>query len=112
MINSNDDDGVLLGNWSGCYGGGASPCSWNGSEDILRQWKESGHHQVKYGQCWVFAGVMTTVLRCLGIPCRPVTNFRSAHDTHGNLLIDQYYSDHGVDRRWTAMTVYGTTMCG
>ncbi|XP_035244655.1 protein-glutamine gamma-glutamyltransferase 2-like [Anguilla anguilla] len=96
MINSNDDRGVLEGNWSNSFWGGVSPSHWNGSVDILRTWKESDYHPVKYGQCWVFGGVMCTVLRCLGIPCRVVTNFLSAHDTHGNLLIDEYYSDHGV----------------
>ncbi|KAJ8259229.1 hypothetical protein COCON_G00182410 [Conger conger] len=97
MINCNDDSGVLQGNWSGCYFSGMSPLHWNGSVDILRTWKESEYRPVKYGQCWVFGGVMCTVLRCLGIPCRPVTNFESAHDTHGNLIIDDYYSDHGVE---------------
>ncbi|KAL8179824.1 UNVERIFIED_CONTAM: hypothetical protein K2H54_073266 [Gekko kuhli] len=60
MVNSNDDSGVLQGNWSGSYRGGQNPSSWTGSVDILRQWKASGYKAVKYGQCWVFAGVLTT----------------------------------------------------
>ncbi|XP_035244646.1 protein-glutamine gamma-glutamyltransferase 2-like [Anguilla anguilla] len=97
MINSNDDRGVLQGNWSIFFWDGVSPMHWNGSVDILRKWKESDYHPVKYGQCWVFGGVMCTVLRCLGIPCRAITNFMSAHDTQGNLLIDEYYSEHGIE---------------
>lgn len=36
-----------------------------------------------------------TVMRVLGIPCRVVTNFNSAHDTNGNLVIEEYYSETG-----------------
>lgn len=35
------------------------------------------------------------VMRVLGIPCRVVTNFNSAHDTNGNLVIEEYYSETG-----------------
>lgn len=34
-------------------------------------------------------------MRVLGIPCRVVTNFNSAHDTNGNLVIEEYYSETG-----------------
>lgn len=60
QVNSNDDNGILQGNWSGNYDGGESPSSWTGSVDILRKWKSSGFRPVRYGQCWVFAGVLTT----------------------------------------------------
>lgn len=60
QVNSNDDNGVLQGNWSGNYAGGESPSSWTGSVDILRKWKSSGFRPVRYGQCWVFAGVLNT----------------------------------------------------
>lgn len=64
QVNSNDDNGVLLGNWSGDYSGGDSPSSWSGSVDILRKWKTSSFKPVRYGQCWVFAGVLTTGMSC------------------------------------------------
>uniref|UniRef100_A0A8C7S2N7 Protein-glutamine gamma-glutamyltransferase 2 n=1 Tax=Oncorhynchus mykiss TaxID=8022 RepID=A0A8C7S2N7_ONCMY len=96
MINANDDGGVLMGRWDGQYDGGVSPTHWNGSVEVLRRWLKYGGNPVKYGQCWVFAAVMCTVLRCLGIPCRVVTNFQSAHDTDKNLTIDDFFSDYGV----------------
>ncbi|XP_063816606.1 protein-glutamine gamma-glutamyltransferase E-like [Pseudophryne corroboree] len=93
MVNSIDDNGIIVGNWSGDYSGGVSPTQWNGSAPILRKWKQSG--PVKYGQCWVYAGVLCTVLRCLGIPARVIINFESAHDTDGNLVVNNYYDENG-----------------
>ncbi|XP_034544593.1 transglutaminase 5, like [Notolabrus celidotus] len=95
MINSEDDRGVLKGKWSGEFKEGVNPSSWTGSGDILKQWAETGYSPVKYGQCWVFAAVMCTVMRVLGIPCRVVTNFNSAHDKNDNLVIEEFYSESG-----------------
>ncbi|KAJ8290846.1 hypothetical protein GJAV_G00018270 [Gymnothorax javanicus] len=94
LVNSNDDYGILVGNWSGKYPPGTSPSKWTGSASILLQYAQN-QSPVKYGQCWVFSGVLTTVLRCLGIPARSVTNFNSAHDTEGNLTIDVYINKQG-----------------
>ncbi|XP_038662778.1 protein-glutamine gamma-glutamyltransferase 2 isoform X1 [Scyliorhinus canicula] len=98
MVNSNDDKGVLLGRWDGNYFDGIAPTRWTGSLPILRLWSSSGAEKVRYGQCWVFAAVACTVLRCLGIPTRCVTNYSSAHDTDGNLKVDQYYSSEDYSR--------------
>uniref|UniRef100_A0A3Q3WSN6 protein-glutamine gamma-glutamyltransferase n=1 Tax=Mola mola TaxID=94237 RepID=A0A3Q3WSN6_MOLML len=95
MINANGDRGVLEGRWVGSYDDGVRPTHWTGSVSILQQWYRNNCRPVKYGQCWVFAGVMCTVMRFLGIPCRVVTNFQSAHDTNRSLTIDKYYDDHG-----------------
>ncbi|XP_004380737.1 protein-glutamine gamma-glutamyltransferase 5 isoform X1 [Trichechus manatus latirostris] len=95
MINSNDDNGVLSGNWSENYSDGINPVEWTGSVAILKQWHATGCQPVRYGQCWVFAAVMCTVMRCLGIPTRVITNFDSGHDTDGNLTIDEYYDNTG-----------------
>ncbi|XP_059934185.1 protein-glutamine gamma-glutamyltransferase E [Mesoplodon densirostris] len=106
MINANDDYGVVAGNWSGDYGSGQDPRDWNGSVEILKKWQTSGFRAVQYGQCWVFAGTLNTVLRCFGIPSRVITNFNSAHDTDKNLSVDVYYDprgqpmDKGSDSIW------------
>ncbi|XP_015415718.1 PREDICTED: protein-glutamine gamma-glutamyltransferase E [Myotis davidii] len=106
MVNSNDDNGVIAGNWSGSYTGGRDPRNWNGSVEILKEWKKSGFRPVRFGQCWVFAGTLNTVLRCFGIPARVITNFNSAHDTDRNLSVDVFYDpmgnplDKGSDSVW------------
>ncbi|XP_072487656.1 protein-glutamine gamma-glutamyltransferase 2 isoform X2 [Notamacropus eugenii] len=95
MVNFNDDKGILHGRWDDNYSDGVNPMDWIGSVDILRKWKKSGCRPVKYGQCWVFAAVACTVMRCLGIPCRVITNFNSAHDSNANLVIDLYRDEKG-----------------
>ncbi|XP_053175219.1 protein-glutamine gamma-glutamyltransferase 2 [Scomber japonicus] len=88
MVNANGDKGVLAGRWQEPYSDGVAPNRWTGSVPILQQWSKAGARAVKYGQCWVFAAVACTVLRCLGIPTRLITNFSSAHDVDGNLSYD------------------------
>ncbi|ELK05494.1 Erythrocyte membrane protein band 4.2 [Pteropus alecto] len=70
-----------------------------GSVPILRQWF-TGHGRPVYdGQAWVLAAVACTVLRCLGIPARVVTTFTSAQGTGGGLLVNEYYSEKGLQNR-------------
>lgn len=127
-MNVNDSDGgALVGLWSGNnedYADGTEPTSWSGSEAILQEYITT-KRPVKYAQCWVFGGTLTTskyegepwgmgegrekkhqpmafslffsiffglALRTLGVPARPVTNFRSAHDANANRAIDYYYN--------------------
>uniref|UniRef100_A0A3B3XGP1 Protein-glutamine gamma-glutamyltransferase 2 n=1 Tax=Poecilia mexicana TaxID=48701 RepID=A0A3B3XGP1_9TELE len=98
MINCYDDMGVLQGCWDGDYQDGVCPTRWTSSVSILQRWFQSGCKAVKYGQCWVFAGVMCTVMRFFGIPCRVVTNFVSGHDTNNSLTIDQYFDEYGLKK--------------
>uniref|UniRef100_A0A2K6DYC1 Transglutaminase 4 n=1 Tax=Macaca nemestrina TaxID=9545 RepID=A0A2K6DYC1_MACNE len=86
--------GVLVGNWTGDYQDGTAPYKWTGSAPILQQYY-STKQAVRFGQCWVFAGILTTVLRALGIPARSVTAFDSAHDTEKNLTVDTYVNENG-----------------
>ncbi|NWZ37744.1 TGM4 glutamyltransferase, partial [Brachypodius atriceps] len=94
LVNANDDSGVVMGSWSGNYVGGTAPMDWIGSVTILQQYYKT-KKPVRYGQCWVFAGVLNTVMRCLGVPSRCVSNFDSAHDTEANLTVDIYLNEKG-----------------
>lgn len=96
-VNSSDEDGVLEGRWDGEYSDGVAPYKWSGSVRILEQYVSSGYQPVKYGQCWVFSALVTTVCRALGIPCRSVTNFVSAHDTNSSLTIDKFFDKQGEE---------------
>ncbi|XP_034021862.1 protein-glutamine gamma-glutamyltransferase 2-like [Thalassophryne amazonica] len=95
MINCDNDKGVLDGRWGGPYCPFTKPMHWNGSYEILKKWFETECQPIKYGQCWVFAGVMCSVMRALGIPCRPVTNFESAYDSNQNLIVDVFHYKDG-----------------
>uniref|UniRef100_A0A3P8RTS2 Transglutaminase-like domain-containing protein n=1 Tax=Amphiprion percula TaxID=161767 RepID=A0A3P8RTS2_AMPPE len=106
MINSQDDNGVLVGNWSNDYSMGVAPTAWTGSVAILQQYANTGV-PVCYAQCWVYAGVFCTFLRCLGIPTRVITNFSSAHDNTGNLKTDLIFKMDGTpDRRATRDSIW------
>ncbi|KAI5632166.1 transglutaminase family domain-containing protein [Phthorimaea operculella] len=97
-INAQDDNGVLIGNWAADlsdYSGGTHPLKWVGSMAILQKYFEK-KKPVKYAQCWVYAGVLTTVCRVLGIPCRPVTGYDAAHDSQGSLTIDVIMDEDGT----------------
>jgi len=101
-----ENDRVLYGNWSGNYAGGSAPSSWTGSKEIISQFYQTGK-PVKFGQCWVFSGVLTTLCRSIGIPCRSVTNFESAHDTNFNRVVDKYYVPDGtLDKEKTNDSVW------
>ncbi|XP_058521956.1 protein 4.2 isoform X3 [Ochotona princeps] len=67
-----------------------------GSVPILRQWLTGQGRPVYAGQAWVLAAVACTALRCLGVPARVVTTFASAQGTGGDLLVDEYYNEEGL----------------
>lgn len=96
MANYNDKDGgILFGRWTEAYPKNCTPpTAWTGSTTILEKfWKKKFY--VKYGQCWVFSGLVTTLLRALGLPTRSVTNFESAHDSDGSMTIDFHFDEEG-----------------
>ncbi|XP_007933535.1 coagulation factor XIII A chain [Orycteropus afer afer] len=106
MVNAKDDEGVIVGSWDNVYAYGIPPSAWTGSVDILLEYRSS-EKPVRYGQCWVFAGVFNTFLRCLGIPARIVTNYFSAHDNNANLQMDIFLEEDGnVNSKLTKDSVW------
>ncbi|XP_022692816.1 annulin-like isoform X2 [Varroa jacobsoni] len=88
-------DGIVEGNWSDKFHDqqdSRSPWEWSSSVEILQLFHKK-RSIVRYGQCFVFAGVCNTLCRALGLPSRCVTNYRSAHDVHGNLVLDYIYNE-------------------
>lgn len=79
----------MEGKWDGDYADGTSPHAWSGTSAIVSQYLATGGQPVKYGQCWVFSAVTVSICRALGIPCRSVTNYVSAHDTNCTLTVDK-----------------------
>ncbi|ESO91068.1 hypothetical protein LOTGIDRAFT_122446, partial [Lottia gigantea] len=90
-VTNEQDAGVMTGNWSGKYDDGVAPFTWNGSAAILEEYlkKRKG---VKFGQCWNFAAVATTLLRAMGIPARCVTSYKAAHDSDFSSALDSHWS--------------------
>lgn len=91
---SPDDEGLLLGNWSTDFSSGVAPTKWGGSVDIMQRFYRK-KKPVKFAQCWVFAGCLTTIARCVGIPSRIVTNYSSAHDTQASMTVDYFVDEDG-----------------
>ncbi|EFX71341.1 hypothetical protein DAPPUDRAFT_111732 [Daphnia pulex] len=89
----NEGFGLLEGKWEGSFEDGVCPWVWTGSNKIFEHYLRNGSKPVKYGQCWVFAAVATSIFRALGIPSRPVTNFVSARDTNHTLSVNKYFDN-------------------
>jgi len=49
-------------------------------------------------------------MRVLGIPCRVITNFNSAHDTNNNLVIEEYYSETGQKLKYSNDSIWSVGM--
>lgn len=68
------------------------PDAWRGSTSLLALHVHLGHRPVQYCQCFVYAALLTTFGRGLGLASRPVTTFQSAHDTEANRAIDKFFT--------------------
>ena len=48
-----------------------------------------------YHKTWENSDLTVSVCRAIGIPCRTVTNFSSAHDTDGSVTVDVHWDTDG-----------------
>ncbi|MBS0190152.1 MAG: transglutaminase domain-containing protein [Phycisphaerales bacterium] len=96
--------GILEGRWAATFPGGKSPLSWNGTDEVLKEYTKAGppYATVKYGQCWVFANVSQSLLRCAGVPARTVSVFLTAIDNSGppDGHIDSFFHYNGVTKTY------------
>ncbi|RWS04719.1 protein-glutamine gamma-glutamyltransferase 4-like protein [Dinothrombium tinctorium] len=73
--------------------------SWGGSAEILEKYHQYNGRKIGFAQCWVFTGVLITMLRALGIPSRPIINPESASDYESDFTIDYEYKNGKFDLR-------------
>lgn len=109
IANNHTKNGLIEGRWTRDFSGGTNPLDWSSSVQILTQYNRTGL-PVKYGQCWVFSGVVTTILRAIGIPTRPITTDFAGVDITRDILLDKCLDENGnvikdgkfcgLDRRW------------
>nr|XP_057910231.1 protein-glutamine gamma-glutamyltransferase 2 isoform X2 [Doryrhamphus excisus] len=72
------------------HGGGCYPITGKHAFSLL---PSSGWEQL--GCFLILLCFHDVVSRALGIPCRVVTNYYSAHDVNGNLVIERYINENG-----------------
>uniref|UniRef100_A0A6J0UPR5 Protein 4.2-like isoform X2 n=1 Tax=Pogona vitticeps TaxID=103695 RepID=A0A6J0UPR5_9SAUR len=93
LLNSEAHRALLEGCWTGEHSDGTPPFQWPGSLPILRQWLATRCRPVRYGQGWVSAAVLCSVLRTLGIPTRVVSNFSSSA---GALSVEERFDENAA----------------
>lgn len=86
---SNNENGVLFGRWDGKYKDGENPSHWKSVSHVINHRYITGK-PVKYGQCWIFAEVLTATFRFLGIPARTVYALNSHIDCGMDKGIDMF----------------------
>ncbi|RWS00390.1 protein-glutamine gamma-glutamyltransferase K-like protein [Dinothrombium tinctorium] len=73
--------------------------SWGGSAEILEKYHQYNGRKIGFAQCWVFTGVLITMLRALGIPSQAINNPGSAADYENDFTIDYEYKNGKFDLR-------------
>ena len=95
IANNHTEGGIIEGRWrTSDFENGTNPAFWASSVQILKEYNQT-NRPVKYGQCWVFSAVITTILRSIGIPTREVTTVASAADKTRDILVNKCLTEDG-----------------
>lgn len=91
LDSSNSSFGIIEGNWNITdFKPNECPSHWKDSSMICKRYLEQNKTPVKYAQCWIFAELLTGMLRFLGIRAR-TTKIHNCHiDTHNVGGIDLF----------------------
>jgi hypothetical protein len=91
LDSNNSEFGIMEGNWTiSDFKPDQCPSNWKDSSMICRKYLEQGRAPVKYAQCWVFADLLTGMLRFLGIIARTVKIHNCHIDIHNVSGIDLF----------------------
>lgn len=100
IVNSeNNEKGIVEGRWDYNFPGGIRPTAWRGSESIFTIYLLT-ETPVKYGQCWVFSGLLTSLFRACGLPSRPVTAYECGLDGNQDGFLDFNLEVNGTEIRF------------
>eukprot|EP01063_Lacrimia_lanifica_P000233 TRINITY_DN1010_c0_g1_i3.p1 TRINITY_DN1010_c0_g1~~TRINITY_DN1010_c0_g1_i3.p1 ORF type:complete len:841 (+),score=254.58 TRINITY_DN1010_c0_g1_i3:55-2577(+) len=117
---------VCYGKWGGgsyttgrpaggyrCNPRSGAPCvdpdAWSDMNELLGLHVSLGYRRVQYCQCFIYAAVLNTLGRALGIPTRAMTMFQSAHDTERNRAIDEFYTEDAATGALDPVEGHGLT---
>eukprot|EP00667_Euglena_gracilis_P004431 EG_transcript_4455 len=94
MWRPENPEGIIEPRWPPFFLDGVDPDEWSSVDGIIRQWLQTNHTAVKYGQCWIIAALTCTLLRTLGIPTRQIVAFGAIQDDSD--VLDPAHVPHHV----------------
>jgi len=92
---------MLVGKWHKPWPDGVMPTDWDGSGEIIHKYFFSGRKPVKYSECWIYAMILCTVGRALGVPARITTGTSISVPTNSGIArmeVMEVLSLHDLDR--------------
>ncbi|KAI6651599.1 Coagulation factor XIII A chain-like [Oopsacas minuta] len=89
-INPFNQLGIFKESYSGISPASISPAQWNSSLPPFKRYL-TGKYPPLPGECWTLSGVLVSLLRCVGIPARPVSCYNAAHQCKKLGRNDKYF---------------------
>ncbi|KAF0991450.1 hypothetical protein HZS_4445, partial [Henneguya salminicola] len=94
-VNANDERGLIIGNWKEVTEG-TSSTAWTNALDIYKEYLTSAC-PVKWGQCFVFSMLLTSMCRNVGIVSKSVSGFLIGHDNEKDGYITMHIDEETSD---------------